>query len=342
MKISKQDISWAAEQASLSQEQQEKLWAALQQRDEGRPKFALAYVAYYFGALLVISAMGWFMSLGWESFGGGGIFALSVLYAVCFVLAGRHLWYEKGLKVPGGLLFTMAVCMTPLAVYGIERATGLWAAEAANSLRRHHEWCWIAIELSTIAAAVTTLRWVKFPFLVAPIAVSLWVMSIDLTLLLYGEDKFKMDELKVVSLYFGLVVLIVALVVDRFTKDDYAFWLYLFGLALFWGGLSLMDSDSEFKKFLYCMVNVLLIGIGVVLRRPVFAVFGGVGVFMYLGHLSYQVFKDSMLFPFALSLLGIAIIYLGVQFQKHRMAVEAAVLRMVPAGVKGLLPPDRS
>ena len=342
MKISKQDISWAAEQASLSQEQQEKLWAALQQRDEGRPKFALAYVAYYFGALLVISAMGWFMSLGWESFGGGGLIAIAIVYAVCFVLTGRHLWNEKGFKIPGGLLFTLAVCMTPLAVYGIERATGLWAAEAANSLRRHHEWCWIAIELSTIIAALVALRRVKFPFLVAPIAVSLWVMSIDLTILLYGKNDFTWDERKVVSLYFGLALLIVALVVDRMAKDDFAFWLYLIGMVAFWGGLSLMESDSEFKKFLYCMVNLILIGIGVVLRRPVFAVFGGVGVFIYLGHLSYQVFKDSMLFPFALSLLGIAIIYLGVQFQKHRMAVEAAVLRMVPAGVRGLLPPDRS
>jgi hypothetical protein len=52
-------------------------------------------VAYYFGALIVMSAMGWFMTLGWERYGGNGIFLISTLYAVLFILAGRTLWYNE-------------------------------------------------------------------------------------------------------------------------------------------------------------------------------------------------------------------------------------------------------
>jgi hypothetical protein len=56
--------------------------------------------------------MTWFMTLGWERFGGGGIFAISLSYALAFLVAGGLLWHDKGLKVLGGLLVTAAVCMT--------------------------------------------------------------------------------------------------------------------------------------------------------------------------------------------------------------------------------------
>ena len=67
-----------------------------------RPRFDLPHFAYYFGALVVISAMTWFMTLGWERFGSGGILAISLSYALGFIIAGALLWRDKGLKVPGG------------------------------------------------------------------------------------------------------------------------------------------------------------------------------------------------------------------------------------------------
>ena len=49
-------------------------------------------MAYYLGALVVISAMTWFMTLGWERFGGGGILAISLSYAVVLVVPGGLRW----------------------------------------------------------------------------------------------------------------------------------------------------------------------------------------------------------------------------------------------------------
>jgi hypothetical protein len=70
----------------------------------------------------------------------------------------------------------------------------------------------------------------------------------------------------------------------RARKDskDYAFWLYLFGVLTFWGGLSLLNSGSTLGKFLYLCINIAMIFIGAVLGRRVFAVFGGIGVAMYM------------------------------------------------------------
>jgi len=163
----------------------------------------------------------------------------------------------------------------------------------------------------------------------------------DLTPLLLRKNEFSWNERLWVSLIFGALILILSYVVDRRTREDYAFWGYLFGLMAFWGGLSLMQSSSELNKFLYCLVNLGLMLLAIFLDRRAFLVFGALGVFGYLGHLSYEVFKDSMMFPFALSVLGLLIIFLGIKYQRNREAIEAAILNLIPDGLKNLRPTAR-
>jgi hypothetical protein len=50
------------------------------------------------------------------------------------------LWRQRGLREPGGLLVTMAVCMAPLAVYGFERMTGLWLQGGPGEYRDFYYW----------------------------------------------------------------------------------------------------------------------------------------------------------------------------------------------------------
>ena len=58
------------------------------------------------------------------------------------------------------------------------------------------------------------------------------------------------------------------------------------------------------------------------LMRRAYAVFGAVGLTMYLGHLAWDVFKDSILFPFALSAVGVALIAFGLLFHKYGKALR--------------------
>lgn len=341
MKITRDDLSRAAE-GLISHQQVEKLWEALGRITGGAQRFDAAHVAYYFGGLIVIGAMGWFVSTAWESFGGVGLFLIALAYAVCFVLAGRTL-EQQGLRVPSGLLYTMAVCMTPLAVYGLERATGIWPQGDPGVYRGYYEWVkggWFLMEVATIVAGLVALRVSRFPFLTAPIAFSLWFMSMDLTPLIFGQGYLR-DDRQWVSLWFGLAVLLAAYLVDlrNRTAEDFAFWGYTFGLLAFWGGLSLMEGGSEWSKFLYCLINLGLVAVSVVLRQRVFVVFGSLGVMGYLGHLSYRVFQDSLLFPFVLSLIGIFVIYAGVVYQKKSKVLEAFVQARLPETVRQLIPP---
>jgi hypothetical protein len=345
MNFSKDDLVRAGE-GLLTAEDCERLWQKLLRQEPAatRGKFDVANVAYYFGALVVMSAMGWLMNLGFEKFGGTGIAAIATCYAILFILAGKTLWFKENLKIPGGLLFTLAVWMTPLAIYGMEKAAGVWPQGAPSDFQSYHIWIkgsWIVMELGTVVAGLLALAFVRFPFLTFPIAFSLWYMSMDLTPLILRRPEFNWDERLWVSLCFGLLILLAAFLIDRRTREDYAFWGYLFGMMAFWGGMSMMESHSEWRKFLYCLINVALIFFGVFLQRRVFLVFGACGVFGYLGYLAYHVFQDSFLFPMALTMLGLAIIFVGVQYQRRRDKIEEFLLAIIPESVRSLRPVAR-
>jgi hypothetical protein len=344
VKVSRQDFGWAVSEGVISEGQAGDLWRALERRNADRPRFDLPHVAYYLGALVVISAMTWFMTLGWERFGGGGILAISLSYAVAFAVAGGLLWRDKGLKVPGGLLVTAAACMAPLAVYGFESTTGLWLQGMPGEYADFYDYIeggWFPMEITTVAAGLVALRFYRFPFLTAPVAFALWFMSMDLTPLVYGSSYYEAQDYQTVSLVFGLVVLVGAYLVDRRTEEDYAFWGYLFGMFAFWGGLTLLEGGSELDWFFSGLINAGLILLSVLLQRRVFVVFGALGVFGYVGHLAWEIFEDSLLFPFVLSAAGLAIIALGILYAKNRDKIEGAVVRTIPTNIRRLLPMER-
>ena len=344
MNISQDDLRRAAATSGLSINQADRLWLVLQSSlaTSEKPKFDVANVAYYLGALIVIGAMGWFMNKAWEGLGGLGLFTVAACYAVCFILAGRIFWKKPGLRIPSGLLFTMAVCMAPLATYGLERWTGFWPASDPGSYTRFHPYIngsWLIMEVATVLAGFIALRFWRFPFLTAPIAYALWYMSMDLAELISGGHQMSWQEKANISAVFGAVMLLGAYIADlRGKAEDYAFWGYLFGVMAFWGGLSAMESHSEFGKFVYCLINVFLIFCSLALRRRVFIIFGALGLFGYLSHLAYSVFQDSLLFPVVLSLIGLSVMYIGVQYQRRRHEIERRFREKVVPHIRALIP----
>lgn len=325
LRLSRTDLIRIAEQGVLTQDQAHDLWYALRALHETRPKLGAAHVASYSGALLVMGALGWWMTRAWDALGGGGLFAIAVACGAVFGFAGWKLWRGRGGRISGGLLMTCAVSMTPLAVYGLERMLGIWPQGDPGAYPGFHLWIkgnWFLMEAATLLVGALVLRWVRFPFLTAPLAVTLWYMSMDLTPLLFGLRDFTWHQRSLVSMVFGGAMLAAAYLIDRRTRDDFAFWGYLFGLAAFWGGLSALDSASEWSKLGYCGVNVVLICLGVFLQRRVFLVFGGLGVMGYVGHLAYTLFKDSVLFPFALVVLGVCVLGAGYRFRKWQGATK--------------------
>jgi len=116
-------------------------------------------------------------------------------------------------------------------------------------------------------------------------------------------------------------------------------------MLAFWTSLSYLafsEWDNNYLKMLtYCLVNIVIMIISLVLQRPLFIVFGMVGVFIYIMHLARRAFANSLIFPFVLTIIGIAIIYFGIKYHQKRAVWEQAILRLVPTSVKRLLPAER-
>lgn len=287
--------------------------------------------------MLAIGAMTLFMNLGWESFGGWGIFFISCLYAVGG-MSMLGFFRTRVAYIPAGICAVFVVAMTPLAIYGLQRAMGWWVADAVyRDYHRFIRWNWIFMELGTLATG-TVMAWrYRYPFLLMPIAATLWYMSMDLTAMLTG-GRIDRELASLVSLWFGVVHVLLALWVDiRSRKSaDYGFWLYLFGVMTFWGGLTSMDSSGEWSRFCYMLVNLGLIGIGVLLVRRVFVIFGALGVTLYLGHLAATVFKNSWFFPISLTFIGLVIVLLGLWWQRHEQEISTSLRGILPAPLREL------
>lgn len=334
------DLARAVTAGILQPGQDQALLAFLRQQPPSRASFQLAHVAFYLGALLIMGAMGWLLTEAWMRIGDGALLAIALLYIAGITLFALSL-QRRNQPVAAGVLAAVAVSIVPLAVFAIERLAGWWPLDDAQG--DYHQYYtyvqggWLAMEAATVLAGLLMLRLIPFPFIVMPIAVALWFMSMDLSEWLHG-DLFSWEQRRTVSLWFGLGLLLVFLVIDGRTRRDYAFWGYLAGLAAFWGGLTLMDSGSEWGKALYCLINLGLMGLAVLLRRPVFMVFGAMGVAAYLGYLSYEVFADSLLFPVILTLIGLGVIGFGVLYQKRREALSEQLRAQLPERLLQLLP----
>ncbi len=312
---------------------------------EPGPRFSFTNTLYYFGGMVAIGAMSLFMTLGWQSFGPWGLTLISLGYLLLCLKVSDHLKVRK-LNVPAGILATLAVVLVPLVVWAVQNGLGLWPPGGLDSYSAYHthiNWRWMTLEFATLAAGVVMLWRYRLPFMVMPIAVTLWYMNMDVAhAILTDAGRYDWTFVRDVSLLFGIATVFIATWVDVRSKratdpdwqQDYAFWLYLFGTLMFWGGLSLRDSDSELGKAGYCLINLVLVFAGAAIGRRVFTVFGGLGVAIYLGHLSYRVFGNSLLFPFALSLLGLGVISLGIWWQRHEAQINTKLGVWLPAGLR--------
>jgi hypothetical protein len=73
------------------------------------------------------------------------------------------------------------------------------------------------------------------------------------------------------------------------------------------------------------VVALLTIAASLTLRRVIFLAFGGVMLYAYLAWLSFELFRESALFPIILATLGLGIIVGAVWFQRSYPRMVARV-----------------
>ncbi|MBV8443538.1 MAG: hypothetical protein JO312_23775 [Hyphomicrobiales bacterium] len=355
MMLDESDLDAAVEAGLLDPAMRAKLvaFAADRRRTASSPsaaptaKFDPIHVLYYAGALLVMGAMGLFATSAFDKLGGWALAGIAAAYAAGFLSLGGFLWSRPGTRMPGGLCVAIAVSMAPLAIYGVQDALNLWAADKPKGYEDFYpliNGSWVYMELGAVVAAALALWRFPFPFILLIAAFALWFLSMDLAALLMHEHMPDWDsdlELRrTVSEIIGIVMIAVAWTLDlKFAAlGDFGFWLHVFGAMTLWGGITAGEGD-EFSKAVYCVFNIAFIAFGLFLGRRVYVVFGAIGVVIYLGHLAHDVFNDVIGFSFALSAIGLAVVFAGVYLERRRGAISAYLDARLPEFVRALRPP---
>lgn len=334
-----EDLKRCASKGILSDGQLEEILAAVGQAPPAKPEahkgFNLPNICYYFGAMVIAFAYTYLVYRHWDALTYGHLLGMSLGTAALLAGLGYPLRYRWRFPTAGGLLIFAAVVLTPFTVYCVEHLMGWWPATGAGQYTQYFRVIhgnWIVMELVTIVVSGLVLWWVRFPFLTAIPAHAMWFLAMDIGALLVGSSGYSAQadwELrKQITVGVGLAMVAAGYLLERRTEEDYSFWLYLFGLLGFSGGLSLMRSQSEVAAFLgYFLPHLAMIPLSVYLNRKTFLVFGALGAYTYLGHLAFRVFPDAWVFPIVLGFAGLSLILATVLVQKHRATLRRKVDR---------------
>ena len=307
--------------------------------DDQTAKFNFTNLLYYFGGLLAISSMSIFMGTCWALFGGLGVLLLSLVYGFAG-LTLLQVFRARDLPIPAGIMAAFVLTLVPLAIFGAQSWLGFWPEGSQyQDFHRFIRWHWLYMELGTLAAGALMIWRYRYPFIMMPIAVTLWYLSMDITALIIGSARIDWELADTVSLCTGLITLFIALWIDLRTRSsqDYAFWLYLAGSLAFWGGFGSLVWDMDLGKLLFGVAGLLSMGLGALLVRRTLVVFGSIAAASYVSYLAFEVFASMWLFPMVLTGLGVLIIYVGIWWSKNSARLTDQLQRRLTPELRELL-----
>ncbi|MCC2644762.1 MAG: hypothetical protein K0R94_540 [Burkholderiales bacterium] len=338
LKISQDQLQKAVLMGIISHEQSVEIWRLLEQETISTPKFCFVHMLYYFGGLLSIGAVTFFIGLVWETFKGYGLFMIS-FWLFIIGLYATHILNRKKMIIPAGIMAAFSLVLVPLMIYNLQYALHLAPGQFAgyekiNSLVSAH---WVPIEFATLIAGIILFYFYRFNFILLPVSVILWYLSMDLYPMIFKLKLFTFIDQSWFTMLFGLIQLLILIRLDYIMEAKHAdkiFWLYLAATITFWGGLSALGwSYNHLGHFIYFLINILMLVVSIILQRRIFAIFAVIGIFGYLSYLS----QNSLILPLILILTGFLIIYLATKWSNIENKFIQLYNRYLPRRFRGKL-----
>lgn len=328
--IKKESLLESVQKGIITQEQYQKILALDSgETSKGEKKRGLNYIIafYYFGAMIIIFAFTYFLVSQWENLSAGSILAIGLGFQIACAGLGVYIYKKLNYPISGGLLVTAAIAISPLVVYSIEKMLGIWPASPGTYGANYSDYwrlikpCWVYIELVTLIVAFIALYFVRFSFIALAIGHTVWFLSMDLVEIILGGRNYGApywETRQWVSVLIGATMVAIARLFNRRTKEDYSLWLFLYGGLIFTTAASFTWLKNEMQALLYLLVHLIFVVMSIRWQRKSLMVFGALGIYVYLGHLAYDIFKNSPFFPIALALIGLLMILGTVSFQRNQ------------------------
>lgn len=290
------------------------------------------------GGLALALGCGLAVVVAFDRLGFPGLAGAAAALGLALLGAGQQRFARTG-GARGQTLLCAAVLLAPLAAHGLARSIGHGRpfASGPGDLLDWLAGPWFPVQAALALAAGLGLRAFRIPFLAWPLATAAWFAVQDAAPLLFGGPP-GWDQRALLSALTGLVLLAAGLALDRRTRGDVAFWVYLPGLLAFTGGLITWGGASDLSVALVAVLHLALLGASLLLERRTFAVAGALGLAAAAGRLADDLLDGAVL-SLALAGVGLATVGLGLLYHQRRAWLQAALGRRLPAGVRHLLPP---
>lgn len=339
LKVNRETLTKASKRGLIQSDQIDDLLSFIieENKQQGKETSIFSLLLYYFGGFISILSITLFMTLTLDNFGKEGLLIFTGILFISSLLFESRL-SKKGYYRAAGVMVTFALCLVPLAVFLIQSLIGMYDTILGEDYTKYHEVIsgkWIFIEFVTLFVGAILLWKYKYPFIMFPVTITLWYLSMDLVVLFIGDDYYSYDIRRQFSLYFGICLTLFGIYIDyRSNRNkDFSYWLYLVGVASFWFGMTLNDSDSELAKFIYFLINFAMLVLGSLLLRKVFWLFGSIGSIIYFAHLS-DLFRDVFSFTLFSIACGFSFIYFGVWWNKNGHKINDKLLSLLSEKTK--------
>ncbi len=306
-----------------------------------RVPWSSASFLVYVGGLTLFASLASLLVAQADDYGSGGFvsWALLVFLATeaCALFA-----LVNGRRVTAGLLALSAVAAWVVLLGALLDWFG-WLAHTNSPFAGFHV-SHLFLELALVFAAAAALAVFRFPLLVFPLAAGTWFFVTDV---LSGGS----DWAAVLSILVGLMLLSLAVAVDRGSTRPYGFWLHVVAGLTIGGGLLWLFHKGDWDWILIGLVALLYIWIGDRLVRSSWVVLGAwalqttahfaakwsaeaLGAFFYLfpfllvdafGNTSFG--RDTHPWAAALSFAGIAVVFILIGLllaRRRRTAIPGA------------------
>lgn len=348
MTITRRDLDEAVRDAVLSREQAERLWdrahapGAPTPAPEAPPAPATdprREAAAVAGSVAAVAFAVWLLLVAWDAVGPAGGFGVAALATGAFALAARAL-ERRALRLGAALLAGVAVAAAPLAVHGLHGWIG-YASGAAppGTIDAFVRGSAFPALVAGIVAGVVGLRAFSSPSVAAVLVGAVWFAAMLGAPVVFGPSP-TWAQRALLSALTGVGAIAAGVFLDARTRRDYSFWLYLSGLVAFWGALVTVHADSVASQLVGAVLNLALVLAALPLRRPLFAVFGVVGLAGVLGHVAEAELEEAAV-PFVVLAIAAASAGAAVAWRRLAPEWEALVAEKLPDPLRRLLPARR-
>lgn len=200
---------------------------------------------------------------------------------------------RTGHAVAAGLFALNTVAAIVVFAGAIEDWLG-WFPNDDRGLFEGFDVSLLVLELLAVVAAFRALRLFRFPLLAGLASASGWFFVTDL---LSGGG----DWSAIVTIAYGLVLLLVAVALDGGDSRPFGFWPHVIAGLTIGGGLLWFFHDGDFDWILVAIASLLYIALGSRLMRSSWVVLGAWGLLQVTTHFADKWGGTSLgdFFPFS-------------------------------------------